>query len=216
MKKTAIRLLMHETCNRFCAKCCNQTDLHDLDNLEPLRIDHLLNHDEVVLTGGETMIDPLQVQYIVRTIRQINGNMRIYMYTAKTKPPANLIVCMEHLDGLTLTLHEPKDVENFKKFQLWLNFRPHFLDTKSLRLNYFPEEDVSVDGLDLKGWDVEAIEWLDDCPVPNNEILLRWAPPTKQEHKYRSRYNAINATTVDPLAGRHRESNEKRVRLQRL
>lgn len=192
----SIRLLVSEICNRFCEKCCNQSELHDLDNLPIIDTPSILQAQEVILTGGETMIDPIRIQRITRTLRQINPDLLIYMYTAKCRPPANLIVCMEDLNGITLTLHEPKDVFDFQMFSQWMELKPDWFYSKSLRLNYFPSEGVSLEGVKVDGWTVEAIEWLDDCPVPEHETLMRWAPPTSGEHNYRKRYHEIRISTL--------------------
>lgn len=190
--KTSIRLLISEQCNRFCTKCCNQTELHDLDGLPQVDVTAVTEAKEIVLTGGEPLLDPLNLQYIIRTLRSINRDLKIYLYTAKTRPPANLVVCMEHLDGITVTLHEQKDVNDFENFQTWLNFRPEWLSTKSLRLNYFSEAGVDIQQLETVGWLVTNLKWLDECPLPENEIFMRWAPPTLREHNYRKAYNERN------------------------
>jgi hypothetical protein len=165
--------------------------MHDLNALPLLTSEDVVKASEVTITGGEPMLEPLELQYVIRRLRYLNGNLRIYLYTAKTGNPAKLITCMEYLDGVTITLHHQGDVGTFKVFQDWLDFRSHWLETKSLRLNYFPES-VNIEGLTLDGWKVQALEWQKDCPVPDNEVLLRWSPPNNSDVNYRKIYHELN------------------------
>lgn len=195
-----IRLLIHETCNRFCKDCCNQKPQHDLDNLPIVKPWDIQDAQTVTISGGEPMLNPMQLLNAAHAIRHYNPDCLIYLYTAKVRPPAPLIVALEHFHGVTITLHEPKDLADFLKFMDWMEFRPHWKHTKSLRLNYFPEE-----GIDLRpyenqitdaGWSIEALQWLEDCPLPENEVFMRWAPPTKKEAAYRKRYHELRISTL--------------------
>lgn len=196
--KSDIRLLLTEQCNRFCPDCCNQKPQHDLDNLPQFNLHAAVNATSITISGGEPMLDPLELMYAARTIQQVNPDCLIYLYTAKTRPPAPLIAVLDYFHGVTITLHEPKDVKDFSNFLDWMNFRPGWKYGKSLRLNYFPEEGIVLDELyakhksQLQHWIVEELEWLDDCPLPENETFMRWAPPTVKEHNYRRAYNERN------------------------
>lgn len=163
-----------------------------MDNLPQLQIADVVCADEIILTGGEPMLDPLNIQYYTRTLRSLNPKLKVYMYTSKCKPPASLIAVMECLDGITLTLHDKKDVPDFQVFYDWMQFRPSWYSTKSLRLNYFPEDGVDMTGVKTEGWTVEALEWLDDCPVPEHEVLMRWGAPSAKEHQYRRKFHERN------------------------
>lgn len=185
----SLRLLVHETCNRYCELCCNQSPLHDLDDL-PVCED-FTPYKEVILTGGEPMLDPLTVSTIIWQVRTVNPQAKVYMYTAKSTPPANLLLTLSELDGLTLTLHEQKDVPAFQKLQLWRGHYADLVKDKSLWLNYF-EADVSLRHVNTVGWELRPLQWEENCPLPENEVFMRYRAPTEIERKYRAQYQRKN------------------------
>lgn len=196
MKQT-IRLLISEICNRHCAMCCNQSESHDLDQLPILGVHHVVAAEQVVLTGGEPMINPQLVIQIANQLRQLNPELELCMYTAHARNGAAILLMLEHLDGITLTLHKQADVHYFEKLQSWLDIFPNYYE-RDLRLNYFSEE-VNITGLNTTGWRVQPMEWLKDCPLPDNEVLLRYAPTTDAERYYRRQFNELNKIpTMDP------------------
>jgi hypothetical protein len=74
------------------------------------------------------------------------------------------------VDGITLTLHSPKDVHYFKAFNILLNEK--LAEPKSLRLNVF--YNISLKGLDLEKWKVKKnIRWIKNCPLPEHEIFMK-------------------------------------------
>ena len=193
--KTAVRLLVHETCNRFCGLCCNQSPNHNLNDLPILQVHDMIGIEEVILTGGEPMLDPLKCIEIIRRLKWMgpNDGVKFYMYTAHAKRPAELLFLLQHdLDGVTLTLHKPEDVYYFMKLQDWLDKNVQLYQDRSLRLNYFVKE-VDLAGVNTTGWEINPMYWLEDCPLPENEIFRRWAPPTDQERKYRNQYYERNS-----------------------
>ena len=88
------------------------------------------------------------------------------MYTAKVDCLLHVFGTLPFLDGITLTLHEQRDVKPFIRFNNeLLKYKPI---TKSYRLNIFKGVDIS--GIDLSIWKVkENIEWVKNCPLPKNE-----------------------------------------------
>lgn len=63
MKK--LRLLLFKECHRGCEGCCNK----DWDLKSLLKADNFLPYDEILLTGGEPMLDPLLVIDAAERIR---------------------------------------------------------------------------------------------------------------------------------------------------
>jgi len=161
-----LRLLLFEECNRNCIDCCNKD--WDLKSL-PIE-DNYRGYNEILLTGGEPMLDPL---LIIKTIKRIQYDVskftKIYLYTAKPYPPFELLGILNFVDGITITLHEQWDVEEFRFFNnLILNSNIN----KSFRLNIFRNIDIS--SLDLSKWKVKKdIEWIKNRPLPEGEILKR-------------------------------------------
>lgn len=162
-----LRLLLFENCNRKCEGCCNK--YWDLASL-PVCTD-FSGYDTIMLTGGEPMLDPYKVWRTVCRIRYSNLQAAIYLYTAKVDDTPKSLFLLSMLDGMTVTLHEQSDLEPWKWFA-------QSLDTvdraKSLRLNVFAE--VELGDADTCGWDVrDSMVWDTDCPLPDNEVLMRLA-----------------------------------------
>lgn len=144
--------------------CCNKD--WDLKNIPVVK--SFKRFGLFMLTGGEPMLHPDQV---IKTILRIKSQSSapIILYTARVQ---KLIDILFFLDGLTLTLHEQKDVADFKKFNRVLRKHPEYKN-KSLRLNVFAE--VNLDGVkDLSNWKIkDNIRWIKDCPLPNDEVFMR-------------------------------------------
>jgi hypothetical protein len=113
------------------------------------------------------------------------------MYTAKPTPAANLLLTLWELDGLTLTLHEQKDVAAFQTLQLWRGHYAKLVSDKSLWLNYFSDK-VSLRNVNTMGWKLRPLQWEEDCPLPENEVFMRYRAPTEIERKYRAQYHRKN------------------------
>jgi organic radical activating enzyme len=165
MKK--LRLLMTAQCNRDCEGCCNK----DWD-LEELPIwDSDVEYDIVLITGGEPMLFPRNVSRIANHIKTKTPKTKVYLYTALANRHLPLLVA-EVLDGVTLTLHEQKDVLRFNEFNAMLLLFPKAHRGKSLRLNVF--EGVDISQMDTSLWTVkDGIEWIDDCPLPEDEEFMQ-------------------------------------------
>lgn len=151
-----LRLLLFSSCNRACPGCCNKQ--WDLDAL-PVG-DGYAGYDQIILTGGEPMLNPSLVMQTIRDIRQ-ESSAAIILYTAK---PERLPFVMPYLDGATVTLHEQADVAVFRALPKMRG---------SLRVNVFAGVDIGP----VPGWKVKRnIEWIEDCPLPENEVFMRLSP----------------------------------------
>lgn len=162
-----LRLLLFENCNRDCEGCCNKywdlTAVPDCNDYSGYKI--------VMLTGGEPMLRPALVLDTIRAIRKVNPTVLIYLYTAKVDSTRMSLSVLDKLDGMTVTLHEQSDLEPWKRFASALD--PYDW-AKSLRLNVFAE--VELGDADTCGWDVrDSMVWDTDCPLPDNEVLMRLA-----------------------------------------
>jgi hypothetical protein len=166
-----LRLLITKECKRNCKGCCNkQWNLNKLPVITSFK-----KYDEIILTGGE----PLLLDYIVlktiywRISRSCKKKCKIYLYTAQTKNITKFInVLIEITDGITLTLHEQKDIPSFIKLNKKLNKISNLFKIKSMRLNIF--KGVELENTDISNWKVKKdIEWIENCPLPKNEIFMR-------------------------------------------
>lgn len=166
VKMKKLRLLLFEKCNRKCVGCCNED--WNLKNLEQER--QFSDYDEIFLTGGEPMLNPRMVIDIAILIRKVS-KAKIYLYTAKVDKRFEILAVLNFIDGITLTLHEQNDVEDFEWLNFWLEDAK--LD-KSFRLNIFKGVVLPYITYTTNIWKVKKdIEWIKNCPLPKDEIFKR-------------------------------------------
>ena len=153
--------MLFQECNRDCEGCCNKDwDLDNLDIAESYK-----GYEEIILTGGEPMLRPFFVRRVIKEIRR-QTDAPIYLYTAKLDCLCIARSILSKIDGITVTLHEQNNVEDFKRFNTFLS--EELKKDKYLRLNVFKNIDIS--GIDTKGWQVKnGIVWIKNCPLPKNE-----------------------------------------------
>jgi len=156
-----LRLLLFEKCNRNCPGCCNKDwNLKDLPIVESYK-----KYDEILLTGGEPLLNPVLIGQTVQDIKNQNRNAKIFLYTAKVDELNDITYVMRWVDGVTITLHDQSDVKPFKEFNNFIQLLKSYPDLFSLRLNIFKGIDVS--DVDLSLWKVKKDkEWIKDCPLP--------------------------------------------------
>jgi len=159
MKK--LRLLLFEKCNRNCFGCCNK----DWD-LSKLEVENDFSKYEIImLTGGEPLLAPNYVLKIIDKIRKVSS-AKIYVYTAKTNKPRDILKVLNSSDGLTVTLHDQADVSAFISLNTFLCAAD--LTKKSMRLNIF--KGINISRCFLHQWKVkENIEWIKNSPLPKDE-----------------------------------------------
>jgi molybdenum cofactor biosynthesis enzyme MoaA len=161
-----LRLLLFEECNKKCKWCANK--FWDLSKL-PVE-DDFSKYKEISITGGEPMLHPVIVIGAVQRIWSENRKAKIYMYTAKTDDYIEMFRVMFYLDGITVALHNQRDVEPFIEFN---NILKEAMSDVSLRLIIF--KGVEVEGTDLSRWDVkDNVEWLHECHLPEGEVFKRY------------------------------------------
>lgn len=161
-----LRLLVLPECNRTCKGCCNKN--FDLDAL-PV-VETFKGFDEIILTGGEPMLDPMVIYQLIKKIRY-ETTAPIYMYTAWRENALELAGVVARLDGLTITLHTKKDTEPFERLCEMLK-RFDLLGQRSLRVNVF--SGVSTGNADLTNWQVKTgLKWVENCPIPEGEVFMR-------------------------------------------
>lgn len=164
-----LRLLITPECNRACVGCCN--DIWDLNKLPTCH--GYYGYEEIMLTGGEPMLYPIKLLKTILDIRS-HVDVPIYLYTAKTKPPMELLMILSLISGLTLSLHEQYDVPGFMKLDRILQRHPELHD-KKLRLNVVSHVKIPDTFTISKLWDVRTIKWVapEECPLPENEVFMK-------------------------------------------
>jgi hypothetical protein len=183
--RTKARFIIAETCNRSCDGCCNKgpvfdkrvgiSDLHDL-----------LEFDEVMITGGEPMLDPTKVYDLARFIREHNPSITIYLYSSfyNRSIHSDWWYVLRQIDGLQYTLHYPATPAD-------INAVYDISDIVSrLMVERFFSARLAIDGRlldtidfsDIKDknpntWkEIRRMEWQTDCPLPEGESLLYRLP----------------------------------------
>jgi hypothetical protein len=162
-----IRLVITFNCDRACAGCCNkQIDWAQIPKLSNV-LDIPTDCDMVILTGGEPTLNATATAGLAHAIKQSRPDIQVIMYTAGTNMRSFEIIA-PFVDGITYTVHEPKDVEFFTT----LVRSGIFTSKQSRRANVFSPMTLNGDAL---GWDVrEGYKWLDECPLPDDEHLMKW------------------------------------------
>jgi len=157
------RLIVTYKCPRNCEGCCNKD--WPYESAKPIQ--HF-NYEILILTGGEPLLFPDKVVQLAQQIKMASGG-KVIMYTAMMK---GLLDVLPYLDGITLTLHEPADVD---EFNVWAFKHDKKLwdSGKSLRLNVFRSAEEGKEIFNTGVFKVKNhIEWLKDCPLPAGEELF--------------------------------------------
>ncbi len=172
-----LRLVVTDRCHNACPMCCNNR--FDLSTL-PI-VEHW-DYDEIMITGGEPMLFPNEVYHLLSTLRQqaeyTSFTPKLYLYTALPKMSGyagyyHFVNILDKLDGVVVTPHTVKDVEEFKRINAQILCAKDRFREKSLRLNIFPEVKKYLEAVDLSVWQIKEIQWIKDCPVPDGEDLRR-------------------------------------------
>lgn len=163
-----LRLMLFEECNRACPGCCNNNI--NFDTL-PFCTDYS-EFDEIMLTGGEPMLQPKIIRQAISEIRR-QTDTPIYLYTALTSDPASLARIINSIEGVTITLHIQDDVDYFRQFIQYYQLQ----DDKSLRLKVFKGIDLRMPRLVMLDWHIiDNLEMREDCPLPEGEVLMKYLP----------------------------------------
>ena len=162
-----LRLIYTPICNRRCEGCCNKD--YDLNNLP--RPEHF-DYEQIIITGGEPMLFVDELIGFIKAIRVVS-KAKIIVYTALIDSD-KLTKVLKYVDGITLTLHEKKDWEVFNDLSFTSRFPPEVYFNKSMRLNIFKEAGADLSLISPK-WKVKPdMEWIKNCPVPENEVLMKF------------------------------------------
>ena len=168
MANKKLRLLLFEDCERNCAFCCNKT--YDLDKLEVVK--SFKGYKEILLTGGEPLLDPQFVLKTVKLIKKQSPRAKIYLYTAKLDYVEEALEILKAIDGMTVTLHISLDKRKFMKFHNHM-LANGIYHGKSLRLKY--EDGIYLEPSRFAEWEVVKFQWVEECPVPKGEDFMRAA-----------------------------------------
>ncbi len=170
-----LRLIITRKCNRSCHGCCNNQEQFKDENIETVTLCTFLLVDQVIITGGEPLLFATETIRLAEILKK--DGKQVIVYTAFGKNYAAIEKLLEIVDGITLTLHDQSDVDHFRFLNFHLLQYKRWLqdNNKSLRLNVFKGIDLNTVNLSL--WKIkDNIEWVEDCPLPENEIIRKIDP----------------------------------------
>lgn len=169
------RVIVWLDCDRNCQGCCNNT--LDFQSIPVITERDLLDCKEVMLTGGEPLLFPAELMRIARQVyltTQMDSKM--YLYTAGTEQfliylKTSTALFFKLFDGVTYSIHKPEDVELFLKYdKAFKRYRPIGF---KFRVRNF--SGVTLDKCLLHcDWDIQDLEWSDNCTIPKGETLFKW------------------------------------------
>lgn len=172
MKK--LRLFVTNNCHNNCKKCCNKQ--FNIDEIPIIGNDYQ-NYNEISITGGEPMLNSDKLKKLLFDIKlqsnYFNTDITIYVYTSLLDFDKYAHV-IRYIDGLTYTPHSYDDVLSFVKEKDVLEACAKRCNL-SLRINIFPEvKQHFIDkNIDLSNWKVKYMEWINNCPYPEDEDFKR-------------------------------------------
>ena len=176
MKK--LRLLITDECPKNCEGCCNRDwDIVNLPKIELYKHDYS-QYNEVLITGGEPLLGIEKLKEIIDTINAGYSRRvpKIYVYTSWNGDPSSFFKTFEYAAGICYTIHTDEDAKFIKNCDWFLkqcSYYENQLKNKSLRLNVFKGIDYNKEALS-ENWKIkDDIEWIKDCPLPDNEIFMR-------------------------------------------
>lgn len=168
-----LRVITTYQCMRCCEGCCNTQEQFRPENV-PLLTEDIRQFDKIILSGGEPLLMPRSLKTQIELWRRWHPVAKYILYTAETENPELIIAMLRVLDGLTVSLHEPEDVDDF----YLLNFRLLRLkrwiqdNNKTLRLNVFRGLHPYMQDDSL--WKIKKdIVWIPNYPPPPNETIRR-------------------------------------------
>jgi hypothetical protein len=160
-----LRLFLFEDCNRDCSGCCYK----DYNPDEFPIVENYAGFSMFLLTGGEPLLKPSVIYNTVMSIRK-QSSAPIYCYTAMLDDMKVFNDILKMVDGMTVTLHEQKDVPDF--WGLCSILSRYDTANKSMRLNVF--KGIRIDYELPPYWQVKRdMVWIKNCPLPEGEVLMR-------------------------------------------
>lgn len=165
------RVVITEQCNRKCDICCMKHG-SVREQMETCSEDDIHGYSEIMITGGEPMLYPERVKHLAVLFARNNSTAKIYLYTAYFRHAIREII--PYVDGIHYTLHHPlsfDDLSGFNQFQALADTYRH--RGKTFRLYIDPRVGLGVKIVPCVWARVEVKPWLDDCPLPEGERLLK-------------------------------------------
>lgn len=173
-----LRLLVTEDCNRTCEGCCNKTIKPSIEIKENELISFVDDNriETVIITGGEPLLYPFNIRFILYKLKNhsnLSHGLNTILYTADCKKLKQFLQLLKNsdnndcLDSITLTIHEQKDLKDFYELNDFL-YKEH--KEFNFRLNLFTGITFTKP-INLYHYDVKYVDWIKNCPLPEQEIF---------------------------------------------
>jgi hypothetical protein len=132
-------------------------------------------YKELNITGGEPMLFPQELLAFLHKFYAAADSAfkhTVYLYTAECRDLEMFMRVLNHVDGITLTLHNQGDVAPFEHLNNMLNKRGPY--HKSLRLSVFG--DITLPDKPYPLWNIQMGRvYLDECALPEDDLkVMRW------------------------------------------
>jgi len=163
-------------CNRNCSYCCNNKPGVLDSAIQVNELGFVKDYDAICLTGGEPMLYPDRLRYVIETIRSVNPKAKIFLYTALiTKRMWEMV---DILDGINYTLHEDfawKELMQLHLMQTIISSLPSdTIANKSFRLLIAPEIKSVIPIVPNLWQRIESKPWNDVCEILPNETFFNY------------------------------------------
>lgn len=178
--KTTARLIITLDCNRKCHYCCNTpemlasaTKISDLSELQ--------HYPEILITGGEPMLNPTRTLAIVQHLNQLGQIYwnkhkklrKIYLYTALALERGYLYsMLMYGVDGIHYTLHYNSSAKDVALGIDNIEILSKEFPNKPFRLYMDSEVEHQVTIIPQRWSRIQSFKFIEDCPLPENEKLF--------------------------------------------
>ena len=173
--KTTARIIITDECPRKCKHCVNLNP----NNPIPILIDNFIglgSYKEIVITGGEPLIDKYRLGKILIDLRLMYPKAIIYLYSAL--PTKSIVEYLPYINGINFTIHEDinwSDAWDFEQMQdaLMKQFKYIQLTKMSLRLHVFKKTSRAIPVVFPLWKRVKMVKWIRNCPIPEHEELFK-------------------------------------------
>ena len=168
-----LRLILTYDCPRNCPGCCNKQGPFRPENVVKWN-GRLDRYNMVIITGGEPLMYPFTLLEHATHMKRERPDLKLVLYTAKIDEPDVIENMLNYFDGITITIHNQADVDDFRRLNFQLLRRKRWIqdNNKSLRLNVFEGIDLLTVNDSL--WKIKKdIVWIPDCPLPGHEVIRR-------------------------------------------
>lgn len=176
---TKARVITTTRCNRNCDGCCNTGPVFDEHDMLPASgaVDYLTNGQwrEVMITGGEPMLEPEFVLDFARRLRNAQRDLVIYLYSAFYQNQDYRIwdELGYVLDGIQFTLHAECTDRDVMALHDLARLMSKSRGSNRLSIDSRLYDRYDFSNMDLSGFGVvRKLVWQQDCPLPDSEHLF--------------------------------------------